>query len=165
VGNTPESPTQLTPSATDAGTTPGRKIQEQSWFIWCVIFSTIWGVLTPIYAVLKHFLKWAPVWDAGAGAPRWFDLILTYFCIPVAVLGIYSFSFALVGLISLPFTKRPQLRWYHVVISVPIGTIYLAYSLSQKDTPGVFFAEPFLFGLGVLFLFAVGVTSRISGQH
>ena len=157
MGNTPVSPTQTAPSATE------KKIWEQSWFKWCEVLVTIWGLLTPIYAGLQHFLKFAPIWDAGAGAPRWFDLTLTYFCIPVAVLGLYAFCITFVGWIPSLFTNRLlQFRWYMVAIGVPMGTIALVYGPSS-DTPGVFFILPFLFGVGCLFIVAAGTISKHRG--
>ena len=160
MGNAPVSPMQPAPL-------PEKKIWEQGWFKWCEVLVTIWGLLTPIYAGLQHFWKILPklpVWDAGAGAPHWFDLILTYFCIPVALLGLYAFCIALVGWIPSLFTNRAEFHWYLVAIGVPIATIALMYG-PDKDTPGVFFMLPFLFGLGCLFLLAGGLISKASRPH
>lgn len=72
-----------------------KEIWEQRWFKWCEVMLVIWGILTLVYAGVVRFSKFAPV--ANTDAPRWVELILTYFCIPVAVLGLYTFCIALVG--------------------------------------------------------------------
>jgi len=141
------------PSAT------GKNISEQSWFKWCEVLVTIWGVLTPIYAGLEYFWKFAPIWTAHAGAPRWFDLILTYSCFPVAVLGVYVICMVLVGLVAFLFTSQTQFRWYQVAIGVPMGTIYLVRSLSSP-TVGDALTWPFFFGLFFLFLCTTGTISK-----
>jgi hypothetical protein len=160
MGNAPVSPMQTTPLAE-------KQIWEQSWFKWCEVLVTIWGLLTPIYAAIQHFWKILPtfpVWDAGAGAPHWFDLILTYFCIPVAVLGLYGFCIGLVLWISNSFTNRAEFHWYSVAIGLPVGTVALIYG-PDKDTPGVFFILPFISGLGCLSLLAAGLISKASRRH
>jgi hypothetical protein len=160
VGDMPESPMQTAPSASE------KKIWEQSWFRWCEVFATLWGVLTPIYAGLQHFLKFAPVWDAGGGAPRWFDLIVTYFCIPVALLGVYAFCIALLALIPSLFTfsNRAKFYWYQIVLGIPLGTIALGYILSS-DTPGIFLITPFIFGLSCIFFFATGMVHKATQRR
>ena len=167
MGNTPESPKELASRDLNSDITAAGKVEAQAWYRWLGIYNTLWAALVPIYAVLRHFLKWLPVWDAGTGAPRWFDLILTYFCIPVAILGAYSFFAVLVSIISTIVTRRtgrPQILWYDAVFGGSLGTIYLGY-VSSTNNPGAFFVLPFLFGLLVLFLFAVQVKSRMSQHH
>jgi hypothetical protein len=136
---------------------PRKAVWEQSWYKWCGVLLT--SALTLLYAAAVRVFKTAPIYDNGTGTPRWFGLTLTYFCFPVAVLGLYMFCMALVG----PFVRnKPQKKriLYMVVIGAPLATAALRYTLSSGP-PFFLLYLSFPIGLFVIILYLAVATKAL----